>query len=178
MAENEEAELVEAARNGDVSSFAELYRRHYARMVGVAYAMLSDHHMAEDAAQETFAVACRHLRGLRRPEKFAAWLQVLCRNVARKMGRTRTRTVAFEAVASSPNDDSRDGVHEAVWQSIRRLPVSESKVLMLRYFSDLSYEQIGATLGISSRAVHGRLTRAKRRIAKDLKRDGLGGRIS
>lgn len=58
------AELVEAACNGDVDSFGELYRRRYAALVGVAYRVLSDRHLAEDAAQEAFAVACRDLEPL------------------------------------------------------------------------------------------------------------------
>ena len=46
-----EAELVEAARRGDLDSFGVLYQRHYAAMVGVAYCVLRDRHLAEDAAQ-------------------------------------------------------------------------------------------------------------------------------
>ena len=46
-----DAELVEAARHGDVSSFGELYRRHYAAAVAIAFCALSDYHLAEDAAQ-------------------------------------------------------------------------------------------------------------------------------
>ena len=178
MTETEERQLVEAARRGDLHSFGELYGRHYARMVGVAYAVLSDRHLAEDAAQEAFAAACRHLRGLRRPEKFGAWLRVLCRNVALRIGRTRTRSAELQDVAAPASDDSAEGAAEAVRQSIRRLPASEREVVILRYFSTQSYEQIAATLGISPRAVHGRLIRAKRRIAEDLKRNGLRGRIS
>ena len=49
---------------------------------------------------------------------------------------------------------------------------------MLRYFSGLSYRQIAETLGISSRAVNGRLTRAKRKMAQELKRKGFAGEIS
>ena len=51
-----DAELVETARNGDVSGFGELYRRHYAAAVGIAFCAPSDHHLAEDAAQEAFQV--------------------------------------------------------------------------------------------------------------------------
>ena len=142
-------------------------------MVGVAFATLSDHHLAEDAAQEAFVVAARQLRALRRPEKFAAWMRVLCRNTARKLGRRRTVSAVLDDVPVPPNDDSEDGVHDAVWNSIRRLPTSGSEVLMLKYFSGLSYEQIAATLGISTRAVHGRLLRAKRRIAHDVRRNGF-----
>jgi RNA polymerase sigma-70 factor (ECF subfamily) len=145
VTENDDTRLVEAARNGDVGSFAELYRRHYVRMVGVAYGILSDRHLAEDAAQEAFAIACRELGRLRRAEKFPAWLAVVCRNAANRMARCRPE---------------------------------QREVVMLRYFSGLSYEQIAATLGISSRAVNGRITRAKRKIAENLQREGLGKEIS
>jgi hypothetical protein len=51
-----EIELVNAARTGDVDCFGELYRRHYAAVVGAAYCLLADRHLAEDAAQEAFAM--------------------------------------------------------------------------------------------------------------------------
>ena len=47
---------------------------------------------------------------------------------------------------------------------------------MLHYFSGLTYQQIADTLGISPQAVHGRLIRARRKMAEDLRRNGLGGR--
>ncbi len=122
MAESEDAQLVEAARNGDIGSFAELYERHYVRMVGVAYCILSDRHLAEDAAQEAFAIACRELGRLRRAEKFASWLGVLCRNAANRIARRRTEFVASEDVPAPRSDASRDGLHQAVRQSVQNLP--------------------------------------------------------
>jgi RNA polymerase sigma-70 factor (ECF subfamily) len=178
MNESEDTQLVEAARNGDVRCFAELYKRHYVRMVGVAYCILSDRHLAEDAAQEAFAIACRELGRLRCAEKFASWLGVLCRNVANRMARRRTEVVASEDVPAPRSDASRDGLHQAVRQTVQNLPIQQREVVMLRYFSGLSYEQIAAALGISSRAVNGRLTRAKRKMAESLKRKGLGKEIS
>jgi RNA polymerase sigma-70 factor (ECF subfamily) len=178
VTESEDTRLVEAARNGDVDSFGELYRRHYVRMVGVAYCILSDRHLAEDAAQEAFAIACRELGRLRRAEKFAGWLRVVCRNAANRMARCRPEFVASEDVPAPRSDASRDMLHQAVHQSVQNLPIPQREVVMLRYFSGLSYEQIAATLGISSRAVNGRLTRAKRKIAENFKRKGLGKEIS
>ena len=178
MTENEDARLVEAARNGDVGSFAELYRRHYVRMVGVAYCILSDRHLAEDAAQEAFAIACRKFGRLRRAEKFAGWLAVVCRNAAKRMAKCRPEFVVSEDVPAPRSDASRDGLHETVRQSVQNLPIPQREVVVLRYFSGLSYEQIAETLGISSRAVNGRLTRAKRKMAESLKRKGLGKEIS
>jgi RNA polymerase sigma-70 factor, ECF subfamily len=178
VAVNDDAQLVEAARNGDLGSFAELYRRHYSRMVGVAYCILSDRHLAEDAAQEAFAVACRELRRLRRAEKFAGWLRVVCLNEAKRIAKSRPKFVASEEVPAPDNDTSKGELHQAVRQSAQNLPIPQREVVILRYFSGLSYEQIAATLGISSRAVNGRLTRAKRKMAEDLKRKGFGKEIS
>jgi len=54
-----DSKLVEAARGGDVASLGELYRRHYTVTMGVARSVLGDWHAAEDAVQESFAIACR-----------------------------------------------------------------------------------------------------------------------
>jgi RNA polymerase sigma-70 factor (ECF subfamily) len=170
-----DAELVCAARNGDVDSFGELYRRHYRAAVGIAYCALSDHHLAEDAAQEAFAVACRDLGRLRDPGKFAAWLGSICRLVARRLAKTKPRHPLPEAdlpAASDPGDE-RAGL---VRQAVERLPQSGREVVVLHYFSGLSHEQIAATLGISPQAVHGRLIRARRTMAAILSRNGFGGK--
>ena len=68
-----ESGIVEAARNGDIDSFGRLYERYYAAMVWLAYSILAERDLAEDAVQETFALACHELVRLRRPEKFASW---------------------------------------------------------------------------------------------------------
>lgn len=177
VTENDDTLLVEAARNGDVDGFRELYTRHYVRMVGVAYGILLDHHLAEDAAQEAFAIACRELGRLKRAEKFAGWLAVVCRNVAKRMARSRPQVVASEDVPAPRSDGPAYELRQTVRQSVQSLPLPQREVVMLRYFSGLSYQQIAETLGISSRAVNGRITRAKRKMAQDLKRNGFLGEI-
>jgi RNA polymerase sigma factor (sigma-70 family) len=49
-------------------------------------------------------------------------------------------------------------------------------VILLHYFSGLSHQAIAEILGISPQAVHGRLLRARRKLAEDLRRNGLGRR--
>jgi len=53
-----DSQLVTAALGGCVESFGQLYERYYSAMVALAYSVLADRHLAEDAAQETFAKAC------------------------------------------------------------------------------------------------------------------------
>ena len=66
--------MVEAAQNGHLDSFAALYERYYSSMVALAYSVLADIHLAEDAAQQAFVIACHDLPRLKRKDKFAAWL--------------------------------------------------------------------------------------------------------
>ena len=181
--ERPDAELVAAAREGDTDSFAELYRRYYVAAVGIAYSKLSDRHLAEDAAQEAFAVVCRDLSRLRRDDKFVHWLNAICRKVA-------CRLVTWKARSGSPEDlpwavagdhgndgaDAREDRAKLVRQSVRRLSASAREIVVLRYFSGLSHEQIAVVLGISAQAVHSRLCRARRKMGDFLKRNGVGRR--
>jgi RNA polymerase sigma-70 factor (ECF subfamily) len=168
-----DVELVEAACRGDVASFSELYERHYAAVVGVAYAILGDRHLAEDAAQETFALACRQLQGLRKPAKFASWLAGICRNVAKGLRRRRHRHIPAQAVPDRLDDDERAAVDQAVRQAVMCLTRPAREVVVLHYFAGLSHKRVAAALGISPEAVHGRLVRARRRLGRELKAMGL-----
>ena len=59
MIENLQTKLVGAALDGDIDSFGQLAQRHYAFMVAIAYSVIGDHQLAEDAAQKAFARAAR-----------------------------------------------------------------------------------------------------------------------
>ena len=178
-----DAELVAAARQGDVGSFAELYHRYYGAAVGIAYSALSDRHLAEDAAQEAFAVACRDLGRLRRDDRFVHWLNAICRKVAKRLVKWKSRNGLPEdypwAAAAAANDGQTESAEERaalVRQAVGRLSVGGREIVVLRYFSDLTHEQIAAVLGISRDAVHSRLCRARRKMAEFLSRNGVGRR--
>jgi RNA polymerase sigma-70 factor (ECF subfamily) len=175
--EQSDAVLVEAAQQGRLDSFGALYQRYHNPIVALAYAQLGDPHAAEDAAQEVFAIACRDLRSLREREKFGAWLGGICRNVTRQMLRTRTRTVPRPSEphevgrqGQPEQEERREAVRRAVWQ----LPDGERELVVMRYFNGFSQARISEVLDLTPAAVNGRLTRAKRKIAELLERDGFG----
>ena len=169
--ERTDAELVKAAANGDVDSFRRLYERHYGLAVGIARSRLWDRHLAEDAAQEAFAVACRKLHTLQNADRFAEWLGTICRRTARKMlrwqanGRPMKDESAVEAIGEA-------AVTAAVRDAMEQLPFAAREILYLHYFSGLSYGEIAQLLGISSQAVHGRMQRARHRLRRHLAEDG------
>ena len=175
---NSETTLVEAAQNGHLESFGALYERYHSSMVALAYSMLADRDLAEDTAQEVFAIACRDIGSLKSKERFAAWLAGICRNVSRQMLRAnKGKPVALgnNPAAQKRDDDDTEDRREAIRRAVWSLREPERELIVMRYFDGFSQVQISEVLDISSQAVNGRLVRAKRKIAKYLKRNGLTG---
>ena len=169
-----QVELVEAARKGDVESFGELYRRHYAPALGIAYGVLADRHLAEDAAQEAFVIASRQLAGLRQPQRFAPWICTIARRVAGQMARSRRERNTLDDTEAAPTINRGPHPSDLVRQAVLDLPDRAREVVVLHYFTGLSHKDIAASLGVSAEAVHGRLVRARRILAERLSGNGMG----
>ena len=167
--------LVESAQNGHLESFGILYRRYYSSMVALAYSTLADRNLAEDAAQEVFTVACRDLTFLRRRDKFGAWLAGICRNITRQMIRQATKTTVSNLPPQVQSQDNPEHHLDVVCRAVWQLRPAERELIVLRYYDGFSQAQISRVLDISPQAVNGRLIRAKRKIAKYLKRNGFTG---
>lgn len=173
-----DAKLVAAACRGDVASFAQLYERHYRMAVGIARCRLTDGHLAEDAAQEAFAVAHRTLAKLQDRDRFPQWLGTICRRTASRLAQGQPNHEPLSPEQEPANgrgnstlirEQQRDEVHEALQQ----LDESSHEIVLLHYFSELSYEDIARVLDLSPQAIHGRLQRARRKLAEILQPKGV-----
>ena len=173
MPERLEINLIEAATSGDIESFGELCRRYYAAMAAIAYAVLSDHQLAEDAAQESFARALVRIKSLKEKAKFAPWLAAICRNVAKDMVATKTKQISTKDISQVDKVENPDENNRAIRQAIEKLPDFAKDLVVLRYYDGLSYEQISSVLGISKASINGHLTRSKRKMADYLRRNGF-----
>lgn len=167
--------IVEAARRGDVTSLGTLYRRYYATMVWLAYSVLLDRDLAQDAAQQAFVKACEGLADLKHVDRFGPWLAAICRNEAHKIVRTRRQLVGRrttdEIETAEPVHDGND--RSAVRAAIDRLEPMYREVVILHYYNEMDYRQIATTLGIGGHTVRGRLFRARRQIEKTLRKNGF-----
>jgi RNA polymerase sigma-70 factor (ECF subfamily) len=172
-----DAELVEAARRGDQASFGVLFERHYRLAVGIARGRLSDIHLAEDAAQAAFVIALRTLATLRNPRRFSQWLGTICRRTASRMDKRR---ILHEPLPDDPEcaDDPDIGtLRLQVQDALQLLEGTAREIVVLYYFSGLTCEEIGRALGLSVQGVHGRLHRARIKLAALLgARDSSGTR--
>jgi RNA polymerase sigma-70 factor (ECF subfamily) len=177
VAQKPDTVLVKAAIKGDADSFTELCRRYYPAMVAIAHSILGDRHLAEDAAQQAFAKAALKLPQLKKESRFAGWLAVICRNIAKDMARNvgaGLRVCPTDDLSTIAAESRDDDTAETVREAISKLSASAREVIFLRYYDGMSYEQISAVLGISEQAINGRLRRAKRKMADYLRRNGFG----
>jgi RNA polymerase sigma-70 factor (ECF subfamily) len=174
MTNAEDHILVRQALQGDPESFGQLCRRYYPSLIAVADSILLDHHLAEDAAQEALAHACRQLPRLKKPERFGPWIAAICRNVAKDMLRDRLRQQAPAGNGEPQRPDRReDGQSEILAEAVQQLPQHLREVVFLRFYNELSYQQMAQVLGATEESIDGRLRRAKKRIGKFMKAKGF-----
>lgn len=175
VTDDADTNLVAAALQGDAESFSRLCEQYYPALVAIAYSRLAERHLAEDAAQETLLAAYRDIVRLKKPEQFAGWLATICRNIASDMAKARTRACQKHAEivdcspVFDPVDDEGDTV-AVVREIVRQLEPDARDIVYLRYYNQLTYDQIARMLGISEEAVNGKLRRARARIRHELQR--------
>jgi RNA polymerase sigma-70 factor (ECF subfamily) len=174
MTNAEDDILVRRALQADPESFGQLCRRYYPSLIAVADSILLDHHLAEDAAQEALAHACRQLAKLRKPERFGPWVAAICRNMAQDMLRDRLRQRGPAEDCDPPTPDRReDGQSEILAEALQQLPQPLREVVFLRFYNEMSYEKMAQVLGATPKSIDGRLRRAKKRIAAFLQAKGF-----
>jgi RNA polymerase sigma-70 factor (ECF subfamily) len=160
--------------------FEALYRDHYRRVFGLCLRMLGRPTQAEDAAQEVFMRAYRALDRYDSSQPFAPWILGIAGNYCVDLLRRRTRDISLfddmaaelaEVEAQSPAAlevlvDAERGAE--VRTAIAALPPKYRLPLVLAYYSEWSYEEIGAKLGITSNHVGVLLLRAKQSLRRAL----------
>ena len=174
MKDLEDQILVRQALEANPESFGELCRRYYHSLVAVADSILLDHHLAEDAAQEALAAACRQLPKLKKRERFGPWIVAICRNVAKDMLREMHRQrKPLEARHDRQSDCQDEDQKTILAEALQQLPQHLREVLFLRFYNEMSYRQMANVLGETEQAIDGRIRRAKKKIAVYLNKMGF-----
>jgi RNA polymerase sigma-70 factor, ECF subfamily len=171
-------DLVERARSGDRTAFAELAAGSISRLFNIAQLMLRDRDLADDAVQETLVLAWRDLRGLRDPAGFDAWLhRILIRSVYREAERERRRAVStmhLPAAGVDPDTSTAVADRDAIERGFRRLRPEHRAVLVLRHYLGYSDDEAAAAMSIPAGTVKSRLNRATAALRSELEADARG----
>jgi RNA polymerase sigma factor (sigma-70 family) len=161
--------LIGRAAAGDEAAFRQLVERYAAAAGRTARVLLADPAAAEDAVQEAWVDAWRHLPRFTPGRPFRPWLLTLVANRCRMAARRRAPTiVALETADATALADPADVAGTAIGAAaeaelvaaLGALPPEQERVVALRYFADLDLAEIGAVTGAPVGTVKSRLHRA------------------
>jgi RNA polymerase sigma factor (sigma-70 family) len=166
----------ERFRDGDPDAVRVVYRAYGALVYGVAFRLLGDRGMCEEATQQTFLRAWRAAAGFDATRELGPWLATIARRVAIDLYRREAIRAAGpldSAAADDPalvDEATTDAVLD-IWEvrrAVSALPNEQREVVRLQHFEGLAHEQIAARLAVPVGTVKSRSHRAHRRLALEL----------
>jgi RNA polymerase sigma-70 factor (ECF subfamily) len=178
MIEQDDSIIVRECLDGNRSRFGDLVKKYTKPIYNLALRMAGNGENAADITQTTFIKAYENLKQFDLSLKFFSWLYRIAINESlnflQKQKLTDPLDEELASVDGSPehlvNNNERD---EIIQQAIMRLTPEQRSVIVLRHFMDLSYAQMGATLGITETKVKARLFSARLRLRTMLLHKGL-----
>jgi RNA polymerase sigma-70 factor (ECF subfamily) len=173
-------ELVERAANGDQEAFAGLARLSSNRLFAVAWRILRDHHLAEDAVQQTLITVWNELPRLRDPDRFEAWTYRLVVRAAMAEARRGRRGALVQLLPddadASPAPDGFGAVadRDRIERGFRKLTPEQRAVLVLQHYAGMSQAEIADVLGIPIGTAGSRLHYAAKALRAAIEADERG----
>lgn len=182
-----EAELVAAAKAGDVAAFTDLVTRYERRIFRLAMNITSNREDAEDAMQEAFLKSYQHLGEFQGDSRFYTWLVRITVNEALMRLRKR-RPGHFSIDEPVESDDdlvpreledwgpspeqrfAQNELGEILQKAVDELDPDFRTVFVLRDVEELSTEETAKLLGLSIPAVKSRLLRGRLKLRQKLNR--------
>jgi RNA polymerase sigma-70 factor (ECF subfamily) len=170
------ADLVAQAQRGDREAFDELARMAGDRCMAIAFRILRDFDLADDAVQTALLTAWIEIRALRNPDRFEPWLHRILTNACYAEARHRTRwTPGIRLLPVEPvhepdpylTVDDRDQLERA----FRRLTVEQRAVLVIHHYLGLPLPEVADRIGIPLGTVKSRMYHAKRALQASLEAD-------
>jgi RNA polymerase sigma-70 factor, ECF subfamily len=166
MNDSLEQALIAHAIDGDRRAYEQLLAASTRSAFRLAFGLLEDRSLAEDAMQEAALRAWRRLRNLRAGSPFQPWFMGIVANQCREIKRGR-----WWQIAQIPESHAVRAVDESSWlegedlrQALGRLPFDQRAAVVLHFHVDMSLADVGAALGISTNGVKKRINRALKRL--------------
>jgi RNA polymerase sigma-70 factor (ECF subfamily) len=168
-----DAELVRATLAGSRDAYAEIARRWAPRVTAVCHSRVRRADVADDLAQETLLRGYRSLGTLSDPAKVGTWLMGIALRASLDWLKARERTTlpfsvlgpdrSVESLVSKDDGDPAADADERrrLMAEVEALPELLRQAVMLYYYDDLSYRELGDLLGVSAATINARLTKAR-----------------
>ncbi len=174
----QELEWLKQAQAGDRQAFARLVAAYQGPVYNLCYRMLGSAPEAEDAAQETFVRVYGKLHTYEQDKKLSSWILSIASHYC--IDRLRRRhgdalslddeevATVLPARQAGPEESAlRNEERDEVQAAVNRLEPAYRVPLILRYWHDLSYNEIAEVMGLTVQAVKSRLHRARLQMIEE-----------
>ena len=183
---DEEQVWLDQARRGDKAAFGKIIEAYQRPVYNLAYRMLSNSGEAEEAAQEAFIRAYTRLDSYNPNHKFSTWLLSITSNYCIDLIRKRRAVLLsideplpphpslMSERASGPEPQiMQNEQEEMVQRLLAELAPEYREAVVLRYWHELSYDEIAEMMDTTVSAIKSRLFRARRQLAEVGMAEGL-----
>jgi RNA polymerase sigma-70 factor (ECF subfamily) len=175
-------ELLERYRKGDRDAFSDLVVRYQRPIYNAAFWVLRRAEDASDVTQTVFLRVAERLDEYDPKYKFFSWIYRIAVNESLNLLRRNGHEEALDDEIDTPDGDSANPEWQAgkaetskrIQNALMSMNTNDRTVLMLRHFSECSYQEIGQILELDEKTVKSRLFEARHRLAillKDLRRN-------
>ncbi|MEZ4774576.1 MAG: sigma-70 family RNA polymerase sigma factor [Bacteroidia bacterium] len=183
----EDRDLVAAAKRGEPNAFETLLKKYRKSVYYMLLKMVKNPDDAEDLTQEAFAKAFNSIEKFDSKFAFSTWLfRIATNNCIDYIRKKRVQTVSFDSPVEGddgssmrfdvktedldPNESMlKDQRRRYLNMAIERLPEKYRVLVELRYFQELSYEEVAEELQIPLGTVKAQLFRARELLNQELK---------
>jgi RNA polymerase sigma-70 factor (ECF subfamily) len=174
-----DTELISAFKNGDISGYNEIVLKYQQQVYWVIRKMVNSHDDADDLTQEVFIKVYSALKDFREESNLFTWLYRIATNYSiNHIRKQKVRnTVSFEIV-TEPIESGEKKSDEAIDEENRRkllmeaietLPAQQRAVFNMRYYDELSYDDISKILNKSVGGIKANYFHAVKKLGEYLK---------
>jgi len=186
MSINNEKDLIEKAKSGDIEAFEQLIISCEKKVFNIAYRMIGNYDDANELAQEVFIKAFRSIKNFKGDSLFSTWIYKITANVCLDELRKRKnknilsldqdielndgdvkRQISDNAPSPDMEVESKE-IKTIVNESIQQLPDDYKSVIILRDIQGFSYDEISKIVNCPEGTVKSRLNRARQALKKIL----------
>lgn len=178
-----DGELVRQTLAGDRAGYEELVRRWTAHTLAVCHALVRCRHTAEEMAQEALLRGFRSLGTLEDHQRFGPWLAGIARRACLDWLKSKqSKQVSLGNITANGSADGllasgdatpgtcaehADDLRQLLCE-VEALPEEYREVIMVYYYENVTYQELGAKLGVSAATVNARLTKARAMLRERL----------
>ncbi|HKI78894.1 MAG TPA: sigma-70 family RNA polymerase sigma factor [Ignavibacteriaceae bacterium] len=182
---DKDTELVEQAKNGDLTAFRRLVEKHKRNVYYLAYDLTGSREDAEDVSQEVFIKAFRSLKNFRGDAKFSSWLYRITVNTSFSLKSSKsystmkkseslddiidTKTEMTAPQNTAPEKKVESGfIQRNIEQALGKLSKRERTIFIMRNFNEMSFDEIVKVLKIQPGTVRSTNFKALQKLRKEL----------